>query len=109
MKALNQVFINNDLYRIDIEKIDDSVFIHMKVNEWSPDVAKLLKLDWEILRGDAYMEGYDHLFSYTKNSKFAKLIDNTCTTVGVVEDPVTHEVYDVLAWELSEGDVIKWA
>lgn len=97
---MQQVYIDNDYYRVVLEDCDSYLFVHVDVFKWSPSVLKMMKCDWEELKYDAYMNGYDNIFTYTQNMKYSKLIDNSILEAGNFVDPIEGE-FTVGYWPLE--------
>lgn len=92
-----EVYSGNDNYIMSIEDVDSYLFVHIDVHNWSPSILKLIRCDFEELKLDAYGNGYDNIFSYTSNPKFAKLVDGSCKYADSIDDGV-----EVLYWELGD-------
>lgn len=98
---LRDVYIDNDYYRVDLEDCDGYLFVHVNVYKWSPQILKMMRCDWEELKYDAYMNGYDYIFTYTQNMKYSRLIDSSIEEAGLMEHP-THGQFNVAYWKLED-------
>ncbi len=98
---LRETYIDNNYYTVDLEDCDGYLFVHVDVHKWSPNVLKMMKCDWENLKYDAYMNGYDHIFTYTQNMKYSRLIDDSIQKAGEMYNPV-HGTFDVGYWTLED-------
>lgn len=90
-------YIDDEFIKMDYEDIDELLYVHMKVKQWSRSVFEYIKAVWDMFKHDAYYNGYDYVFTYTENEKFARMIDPSCDKAG------NHEGVDVLYWRLTDG------
>lgn len=95
LKTLNRrTYRETDNFRIWLEDIKDQLFIHVAIYNSTPSVVREIKEGWAELMIDAYFEGYEDVFAYTKDSRIIKLLGGA-VKIG------KHEDYEVWKWELK--------
>lgn len=96
VKTLNRrTYQETDDYRIWLEDINDQLFIHVAIYNPSKSVIQQIKEGWAELMIDCYFDGYEDVFTYTKDSRIIKMIGGA-TKIG------EHKGYEVWKWELRQ-------
>lgn len=95
-KTLNRrTYYETSDYRIWLEDINEQLFIHVAIHNSTKTIITEVKEKWAELMIDAYFEGYEDVFAYTKDNRIIKMIGGA-TKVG------QHEDYEVWKWELRQ-------
>lgn len=95
LRSLNRrTYKETDDFRIWLEDINDQLVVHVIIYNSTPSVLKQIKESWAELMIYCYFEGYEDVFTYTKDNRIIKYIGNA-KMVGQAED------YEVWKWELS--------
>lgn len=89
-----RTYYKNDDFKVYLEEINDQVFIHVAINNFSKAIFKDIKEVWANALIDIYFAGYDDVYAYTKDNRIIKLIGGA-TKIG------QHEEYEVWKWELN--------
>lgn len=90
-----RTYHETDEYRIWLEDINEQLFIHVAIYDGRKSVITDIKEKWAELMIDAYFEGYEDVFAYTKDSRIVNIIGGA-TKIG------EHEGYEVWKWELKQ-------
>jgi len=95
-KTLNRrTYHQTNDYRIWLEDINEQLFIHVAIHNSTKTVIKEIKEKWAELMIDAYFDGYEDVFAYTKDNRIIKMIGGAIN-VGQYND------YEVWKWELRQ-------
>ena len=95
LRELNRrTYKQTDDFRIWLEDINDQLVVHVIIYNSTPSVLKQIKESWAELMIDCYFQGYEDVFTYTKDNRIVKYIGNA-TMVGQGAD------YEVWKWELN--------
>jgi hypothetical protein len=95
LKQLNRrTYEATDDYRVWLEDINEQLFVHVAIYNPTKGVIQNIKEAWANIVLDAWFDGYEDLFTYTKDSRIVKMIGGA-TKVG------QHEDYEVWKWELK--------
>lgn len=95
LRTLNRrTYKETDDFRIWLEDINDQLVVHVAIFNPTPSVLKQIKEGWAELMIDCYFEGYEDVFTYTKDNRIIKYIGNA-KLIGQAED------YEVWKWELN--------
>lgn len=95
LKSLNRrTYIETDNYRVWLEDISDQLFVHVAIYNPTREVIAEIKEAWGNVVLDAWFDGYEDLFTYTKDSRIIKMI-------GGAEKIGEHDGYEVWKWELK--------
>lgn len=95
-KKLNRrTYYENDDFRIWLEDINDQLFVHVAIYNATPSVVKTIKERWAELMIDCWFDGYEDVFTYTKDNRIIKQI-------GGAEKIGQHEDYEVWKWDLRQ-------
>ena len=90
-------FYNDDDINVDLQYLNGDLLLHCTVNgKYSKRVKEKLQEQFMVISELAYMEGFEEMFSYTQNLKFANLI-YPCEVIG----EVPHSDYKVVRWDLK--------
>ncbi len=96
LKQLNRrTYEETDDYKVWLEDINDQLFIHVAIYNPSKDVIHSIKEAWANIMLDAWFDGYEDVFTYTKDSRIIKMI-------GGAQKIGQHEDYEVWKWELRQ-------
>lgn len=83
-----------DDYRIWTEVLNEQFVVHVTIYNATPSVIKQIKEGWAELMIEAYFDGYEQVYTYTKDSRIVDIIGGA-TKIGM------HEDYEVWKWELN--------
>jgi len=89
-----RTYYQNDNFKVYLEEIDEQVFIHVAIYEFSKSILKDIKRVWAEVVVKLFFEGYENLFAYTKDNRIIKLI-------GGAEKIGQHDNYEVWKWDLN--------
>ena len=84
VEVKRDIYEDNELVLVTLEEIEGLLYVHVDVKQFSKVVVEYLQALWDQIQMDAWYSGYDDIFSYTKNSKFVKLIDKDFVYVADV-------------------------
>ena len=74
------------------EVMDDLFYMHVNVSNYNKSVKKRMNSVWADIQEEVWLHGWEHIFSYNTNSKFAKLFG-----------------WGKVASVLGAGEVYAWA
>ena len=95
LKQLNRrTYEETDDYKVWLEDINEQLFVHVAIYNPSKDVVQNIKEAWANIMLDAWFDGYEDVFTYTKDSRIVKMI-------GGAQKVGQHEDYEVWKWELN--------
>jgi hypothetical protein len=95
VKKLNRrTYYSTSDYRIWLEDINEQLFIHVAIYNTTKNTINEIKEKWAELMIDAYFQGYEDVFAYTKDNRIIKIIGGA-NKIG------EHEDYEVWKWELK--------
>lgn len=89
-----KTYYENEDFRIYLEEIQEQVFIHVVIKNFSKGILDDIKAVWAEILIKMYFLGYEYLFTYTKDNRIVNMIGNA-QKVG------THKQYEVWRWELN--------
>lgn len=96
MSQLNRrTYAETNNYRIWLEDINEQLFVHVTIYNSNKSVINQIKEGWAELMIDAYFQGYEDVFTYTKDNRIIKMIGGA-SKIG------QHEDYEVWKWELRQ-------
>lgn len=96
LKQLNRrTYEETDDYKVWLEDINDQLFIHVAIYNPSKSVIQGIKEAWANIILDAWFDGYEDVFTYTRDSRIIRMI-------GGAEKIGQHEDYEVWKWELKQ-------
>lgn len=55
------------------ETIDEHIYVHVSANNYSKAIKIKMISVWNDIREEVWLSGWDRIFSYNTNGKFAKL------------------------------------
>lgn len=76
---------------------DNALFIHCDVYRWSKSSLKKFREEFKVLKKEAVKNGFDALYAYTENPKWAKMVEK-CEKIG--QFTKDGKYYEVLEWQL---------
>lgn len=91
---MSKVYYEDDDIRVWTENINDQAFIHVGIFNMTKGVLEKIKEKWGELIISLYFEGYENVFTYTKDNRIIKLI-------GGAEYVDSAKGYEVWKWDLS--------
>jgi len=93
----NLVEIYNDgNFEVQAEEKDGIVFLHCQASEFNKSVWKTMKAVMEEIKVASSFHGWDEIFTYTRNGKFARLLG--AEPIDTFE--LCGEEYEVMKWSL---------
>lgn len=90
---MSRTYYEDDDIRVWVEEINELPFVHVGIFNMSKAVLKKIKEKWGEIVISLYFDGYEELYTYTKDSRIVKMI-------GEAEKVGQHEVYEVWKWDL---------
>lgn len=95
-KQLNRrIYEETDEYKVWLEDINEQLFVHVTIYNPSKEVIEKIKEAWANVILDAWFDGYEDVFTYTKDNRIIKMI-------GGAQKIGQHEDYEVWKWELRQ-------
>lgn len=85
---------STDDYRIWYEIMDGQLVVHVVIHNATKAVIEEIKEGWAEFIIDAYFEGYEFVYTYTRDSRIIDMIGGA-TKVG------EHKGQEVWQWDLS--------
>ena len=79
-------------FRVQGEVMEDLFYMHVDVSNYNRSVRKKMNSVWSDIQEEVWMNGWEHIFSYNTNSKFAKMFG-----------------WERVASVLGAGEVYAWA
>ena len=79
-----RTFSENDNYKLVIEMEQETIFLHISVFNWGKSVLKSIREDMDKILQHSKELGWDEIYAYTPNVKFANLIE-PCEVVASME------------------------
>lgn len=96
LKQLNRrTYEETDDYKVWLEDINEQLFVHVAIYNPSKDVINSVKEAWANIMLDAWFDGYEDVFTYTKDNRIIKMI-------GGAQKIGQHKDYEVWKWELRQ-------
>lgn len=89
-----KTYYQDEDFRVYLEYFSDQLFVHVHIHNFNRDVLKRIKEQWSLVMIDAFMEGFENVFAYTKDNRIIKMIGNAI----YIE---TAGGYEVWKWELK--------
>lgn len=84
---------DNDI-KIVLEEIGEQMFIHVGIFNMTKEILNKIREKWGEVVISLYFEGYENLYTYTKDNRIVKLI-------GSPEYVDTADGIEVWKWDLS--------
>lgn len=91
-----EVIKETENFRIAVEEREGTLFVHVKVENYSKGVHKEMESVIQDLGKEAWILGWNEIYAYTPNPKFCRMMCN-CQEIGEVDD---HNV-KVMVWKLE--------
>lgn len=82
-------------FRVQGEVMEDLFYMHVDVSNYSKSVRKKMNSVWSDIQEEVWMNGWEHIFSYNTNIKFAKMF-------GWKEVAKVDGAGEVYAWALKQ-------
>lgn len=57
-----------------VELIDECLFVHVNLRRFGKDVLDKLKVAWDHLRVASYFDGWEAIYTYTKDPRIVNII-----------------------------------
>ena len=81
---MKQTFSENKDYSLVIQMESDILFLHIDVFNWGKSVLKSIRSDMDTILSKTKEQGWDEIYAYTPNVKFANLVE-PCETIGLMQ------------------------
>lgn len=91
------IYAEDDDLQLWVEVVNDCLFVHVHLHKFSPPVLNKLKVAWEHLQTASYFDGWEQIFTYTKDPRIVSLI-------GGAEEVVSKDLptgWRMFQWELK--------
>lgn len=89
-----RTYFKDDNFEVVLEHTDGRFFVHVGIFKATKTSIKKIKEKWGEIVFGLYREGYDELYTYTKDSRIVKMIGGA-EFLGIAD---AHEVYK---WDLT--------
>lgn len=89
-----KTYYEDDDFKVYLEYFYDQLFIHVHIHNFNKAVLKRVKEKWAEIMLDAWFEGFENVFTYTKDNRIIEMIGNAI----YIE---TAGGYEVWKWELK--------
>lgn len=73
MSKIIATLYENDDFKVEGEVVDNLFYLHVSVDNYNKSVRRKLKSVWKDIQEEVWLNGWDHIFSYNTNERFAKL------------------------------------
>ena len=93
MVMSNLVLHQEDDFELIGEDVDGQLFIHCTVHKFNKSVLKQMREVFEVVQEQSKEVGYNEIFSYTSNPKFAKLFVGVEYITSIDSLGKTYEVF----------------
>lgn len=94
----NRVLCNvviSDSYKVDMEFVNDVVFLHCDVHKYNVSVCKNIISLFTTIKGWLKLGGVDSIYAYTQNPKFiSTLWKDSCKVSEFIHDGELYEVFE---------------
>lgn len=81
-----EIYESNDIVNVELEEMNELLFAHIDVKIFGKEVLLYIQSLWEQLQFDAWANGYDEVFIYSKNDKFVSLLDKSIKNISAMGD-----------------------
>lgn len=88
-----QVWHESEEYIIEWQHLNEHLFIHVQIFEFSKRILKEMRKHFEEIKEQAKSQGYEFLFSFTKDERVIRL-------AGPWVVSGEHEGFKIISWEL---------
>lgn len=92
------VYHEDDNFTLTVELVDDIPFIHLALYKASKSILDSVSRKWAEVKALAYFDGYEAIYTYTKDERMFKLFNPT-KILGDYE--YNGEKYKVAEWVLN--------
>ena len=75
-------------FRVQGEVMEDLFYMHVDVSNYNRSVRKKMNSVWSDIQEEVWMNGWEHIFSYNTNSKFAKMFGWEEVAIATVSMPM---------------------
>ena len=89
-----KTYYEDDNFKVILEKLEGQMYIHVGIFQITKAVLKDIKRVWAEAVVEIWLDGYENLFTYTKDNRIVKLI-------GGAKKVGQHENIEVWQWDLS--------
>lgn len=94
------ILYEDDDVKVGAQVVDGLLFCHCYAKRgMSRDTLRKWRRWWGILKEEAWISGFDDIFTYTPNLKWCKLLDNSYEHIDSIDSP--NGKLEVLRWELK--------
>ena len=95
---IKKVYYEDDDIIVTLEELDGLLLAHVAIEHSSKKVLKRILKVWEEIKRAAYWQGYENIYTYTKEGRMLKFFKDwkkygTCQYKG--------ETYEVVGWALN--------
>jgi hypothetical protein len=97
MHSLKQLAYEDDNYKVEVELVGDSAFLHCFVTNWKPSVLRNMYFVFAMLQKTLKENGYTKMSTVSPNPRFAKLFGGETVNTLVHNDIE----YEVITWDLK--------
>ena len=95
MSKYIEIYDDGD-FNVKVEEQDGIMFLHCDVENFNKTVLKNMRTVFEEIKVAAAYFGWEEIFSYTPNPKFAKILGGE----SINSFEVCGKTYEVMKWEL---------
>jgi len=94
---MSEVEIYNDgNFTVQVEEQEGIMFLHCQAEEFSKSIWKQMKVVMEEIKLASAAHGWEEMFTYTRNGKFARLLG----AEPIDKFELRGEEYEVMRWPL---------
>lgn len=69
-----KTFVNDPDFILQWEKINDQLFVHIEIVKASKAMWERVKAAWLQFQAQAYFEGYEDIYTYTRDERTVRMI-----------------------------------
>lgn len=88
---------SDENFDVKVEEQEGIMFLHCDVENFNKSVLKQMKAVMEEIKVAAFCHGWDEIFSYTPNPKFAKMLGGE----SIDSFRTNNQDYEVMRWALE--------
>lgn len=93
----SKVYYEDEDFMLKVEELDGHLFMHVDVTNWTPSSYKRGVEKFEEVIKRAYWGGYEAVYTYIKNPKFAKMFGSPEWLQTLNHN---DEQYELMRWKL---------
>ena len=93
------VYAQDDSLKLWVEVINECLFVHVQLYQFDKGVLERLKVAWKHLQTAAYFDGWEEIFTYTKDPRIVNIIGGAEELD--VPDKLTNAGFRMFKWELK--------